>query len=175
MRSVALNLITWAVLVSCALAAESEALRKPQVVSVAELIAKPTAFDGKRVEVEGYWVSGFEWSYLSATPNNTEALPIWLERWITPTNSGRIDLDATRIALESADKKAGFVVRGHSRQYRIRCVGIFSHVTVRRSTPEKPGVGFGHLGAYPSEFRLETILEAKAVALPEDFFPRIPE
>lgn len=175
MKSLTYRFFALSVLVCSAFAAEPVTQERPQVVSVAELIGRPTAFEGKRIEVEGYWVSGFEWSYLSATRNNVQALPIWLERWMMAGDADATDRRAIKAAIEAADQKAGFVAKGHSRQYRIRCVGIFSHVTVRRATPDQPGIGFGHLGVYPSEFRLEKIVEIHAVPLPEDFFPRLPE
>ena len=146
-----------------------------QRVTVAQLVEEPSKFNGMRLEVEGYWITGFEWSYLSPTVDNLEPLPIWLQRWMLDPSEPRIDVAAIKLAVEGADKNADFEPAGSSRQYRIRCIGRFMHVTVRRSTPDAPGIGFGHLGVYPSQLRLEKIVEIRAMPLPKDFFPRLPD
>lgn len=155
--------------------AEPATKEQPKSVTVAQLVNEPSKFEGKRVEIEGYWITGFEWSYFTAKADNPEPLPIWLERWMLDPSGPPIDIAAIKLAVEGADKNANLEPSNSSRQYWVRCIGRFSHVNVRRSTPAAPGVGFGHLGVYPSQLRLEKIVEIRAMPLPKDFFPRLPD
>lgn len=155
--------------------AEPTTKEQPPRVTVVQLVKEPSKFEGMRVEVEGYWITGFEWSYFTATADNPEPLPIWLERWMIDPSEPQIDVAAIKLAVEGADKNAHLEPSNSSRQYWVRCIGRFSHVIVRRSTPAAPGVGFGHLGVYPSKLRLEKIIEVRAMPLPNDFFPRLPD
>ncbi len=154
-------------------AVEPATKEQPQQVTVEQLVKEPSKFNGMRIEVEGYWITGFEWSYFTAKADDSETLSIWLMLWMLDSNEPRIDIAAIKLALEGADKNAGFEPSGSSRQYRMRCIGRFTHVNVRRSTHDDPGVGFGHLGVYPSQLRLEKIIEIQAIPLPKDFFPKL--
>ena len=148
---------------------------QPERVTATQLVGSPQQFSGKRVIVEGYWITGFEWSYLSSKPDNSQPLPIWLERWMMNSSEPPIDIAAIASAVDKADQAAILIPTNSSRQYWIKCIGRFAHVTVRRSTREKPGLGFGHVGVYPSQFRLEKIIEIRAMPLPKDFLPELPE
>jgi len=92
--------------------------------SIVRLLAHPDAYNGKRVEIIGYYYSGLEVSAVFLSKEAAETGNVQLAIWVSPPSKGTNNLIETL--------KEGFV---HVR-------GAFKH-------DEK--LGSGHLGMWPGE------------------------
>ncbi len=133
-------------------------------VSLDDLIERPNRFAGKRVVVSGYWIRGFEWSYLSGRQDVDSHSPIWVEGGRTGEQARAI-----REIVTHAYERSGKQIPWDSRDLWIRCVGKFSHTD--GPVEDKEGhllLGFGHMGVYRSQLEIEELLEARIVPEPRN-------
>jgi hypothetical protein len=132
MKSVALPVVVFGALVgSLSLAAadtNSVTLPAPKV-AITNLLAHKQEYRGKRVEVTGYYVAGFEWSKLSTAPRapNKESLWIWVHL-VKPEPGAKVT------EMDKGD---------------VRVIGIFDY----------NGLGSGHLNQYGGEIRKVELFE----------------
>jgi len=109
--------------------ADFTSLTGTKVTSLARLLACPEQYDGKQVQVTGYYTSGFEHSSLSLTKE-----------------SAQLGDAASAVWIDLPDLKTSTVKR--VRRGYVRVVGVFH---------SDPNRGKGHLGLWPSAIEEVTL------------------
>ena len=143
----------------------------PEIVSatVKQLVENPGNYSGKKVEVSGYWITGFEWSYLCGDPED-RGPEIWVERWVTSdTPPAEVKaLAAAKQKIAAAYKAAKVKSPIASTCVWIKMRGQFEHRdSIKPRDGESFESGFGHLGHWKSRFAIDEVLEVKAVPEPK--------
>ena len=146
------------ILATCLVGHAQSASQPATEVSLEQLQKNPEQYSGKRVLVTGYWIQGFEWSYLKADLQKNPDSYIWLESWNLPGSSHRVDTQVIQASVENAYLAAKEETRRSSSCFLIKCIGYFEHVDAHGNHGGFMG-GFGHLNGYPSQLVLERILE----------------
>jgi hypothetical protein len=111
-----------------------------RITSVLQLLAHPDRYEGKRVQVKGYYASGMEYSGLFGTKESAEIADIQSGIWL--------DIPS--------DKQSSTNIAEFTNGY-VTIAGTFHYV--------KNG-GVGHLGAWPASIiKLTLLVPAKREAL----------
>ena len=129
----------WLLLAACSLpAAETNTNTVPKV-AITNLLTHMKDYRGKRVEVKGYYKSGFELSALYQNQEDAKSFRDARALWIMP------------FVKPGHEKKVKFVKEG-----TVRIVGVFDY-NVRQ-----PDLGVGHLNGWPAQIvALELFEEIK--------------
>jgi hypothetical protein len=132
MRTSALLLVALGVLAAglSPVAATTNSVAAPAPrVTITNLLAHKQEYRGKRVEVTGYYVVGFEWSKLSSTARAPDKESLWI--WV---NCVKPEPGAKITEVEKGN---------------VRVIGIFDYNEL----------GSGHLNQYGGEIRKVELFE----------------